>query len=212
MPRPEGRLLDTFSHFIRRISHHDLHLQRREGVAKGRLQDTAGRGIVVQRLRWSRLGQERVDSDRSKPTRPSRLGQERAIAVQRLRWTACVGPLCHGDEYPSRTLQNKGAQLEARPRRQSAEFARRNPARVRDSSPEALPGRRPRSPSPGVEQRDSDRELIDQLEEMDIRLTARLATASQLVTVPSVLGAADRRTSAPRPPPASHPEAKPSVH
>ena len=102
----------------------------------------------------------------------------------------------------SRMLQTKVAQLEAQLRRQSAEFARRTPSPT--YSPQASPGRRSRTPSPIMEPQDNNRELIDQLKQMNTQLMAQLATASQLVS--SVLGTVDRRTSAP---PASHPEAKP---
>ena len=55
-----------------------------------------------------------------------------------------------------------------------------------------------------MEPQDNNRELIDQLKQMNTQLMAQLATASKLVS--SVLGTVDRRTSDP---PASQPEAKP---
>ena len=55
-----------------------------------------------------------------------------------------------------------------------------------------------------MESQDNNRELIDQLKEMNTQLMAQLATASQLVS--SILGSVDRRISAPL---ASQPEAKP---
>ena len=55
-----------------------------------------------------------------------------------------------------------------------------------------------------MEQQDSNRELIDQLEQTNTQLTAHLVTSRQLLS--SVLGTADRLTSAPL---TSQPEAKP---
>ena len=57
-----------------------------------------------------------------------------------------------------------------------------------------------------MEQQDSNRELIDHLEQTNTQLTAHLVTSRQLLSsVLSVLGTADRLTSSPL---TSQPEAK----
>ena len=58
----------------------------------------------------------------------------------------------------SRVLQTEVAQLEAQPRLQSAEFARRMPSPTYSSK--ASPGRRSRTPSPIMEPQGNNRESI----------------------------------------------------
>ena len=94
----------------------------------------------------------------------------------------------------SRALHAKVAHLEAQLRRLSFE-ARRTPSPAR--SPRASPGRSGRSSpaSPLLEERDNNREMIDQLKQMNTQLMAQLAAANQLVT--AALGAMDRRDPVP---------------
>ena len=98
----------------------------------------------------------------------------------------------------SRALQTKVAQLEAQLRRQSAEFARRTPSPTYPL--QASPGRRSRTPSPIMEPRDNNRELIDQLKQTNTQLMARLARASRVRLVgtrhggPPYLGSAAQST------------------
>jgi len=104
----------------------------------------------------------------------------------------------------SRALHAKVALLEAQIRRQSFE-ARRSPSPV--CSPRVSPGRSGRSSSaaPLLEQRDNtNREMVDQLMQMNTQLMAQLAAANQLVA--AALGAVDRRDPAP---PVSPATAKP---
>ena len=85
-------------------------------------------------------------------------------------------------------LQSKIAQRKAQLLRQSAEFASRT---LRPTYwPQALTGRRSsRTPSPIMEQQVSNRELIDQLKQMNAQQIVQLATVSHLVS-PAQLTAA----------------------
>ncbi len=93
-----------------------------------------------------------------------------------------------------RELHDKVARLEAHLNRLSFE-AQRSPSPAR--SPQLSQDRsgRSRSGSPPVEQFDINKEMIDQLKQMNTQLMAQLAAANQLVA--AALGAVDRRDPAP---------------
>jgi len=95
-----------------------------------------------------------------------------------------------------RTLHEQVALLAAQVQRLTFERHSRSPSPQSPVSQERV--RRSRAGSPLTSQLDDNRELVNELKQMNSQLMAQLAAANQLVV--AALGAADRRDSAPPPP------------